>query len=128
MAAAVTVGLRSFLAAAAFPPLRSVLERRLPKPGEGPSEQQRKSGYFVLRLVAESAGAPPIRLFGRVADDRDPGYGSTAVMLAESAMCLALDDPDTAGGVLTPASAMGAPLIDRLRAAGMTWEVGDSLM
>lgn len=128
MAAAVTAGLYGFLAAAAFRPLRSVIERLLPQPGEGPSEHLWKSGYFVLRLVAESAGATPIRLFGRVADDRDPGYGSTAVMLAESAMCLALDNLDTAGGVLTPASAMGTPLIDRLRAAGMTWEVGDSVI
>jgi short subunit dehydrogenase-like uncharacterized protein len=128
MAAAVTAGLRGFLAAAAFRPLRYVLERRLPRPGEGPSEKQRKSGYFVLRLVAESAGASPIRLFGRVADNRDPGYESTAVMLAESALCLALDNLTTAGGVITPATAMGTPLIDRLRAAGMSWEVGESVV
>ena len=55
----------------------------------------------------------------------DPGYAATAVMLGESALCLALDEdrlPDMAG-VLTPATAMGDPLIARLRAAGHTYAV-----
>ena len=55
----------------------------------------------------------------------DPGYGATSVMLGESALCLALDGdrlPDRAG-VLTPATAMGSVLADRLRAAGQTFAV-----
>ncbi|MGR9106437.1 MAG: saccharopine dehydrogenase family protein [Gammaproteobacteria bacterium] len=128
MALLLTAGQISFVSAAGFAPLRRLLERWLPRPGEGPSEQQRESGYFVMRLVAESAGASPIRLFGRVADNRDPGYGSTSVMLAESAMCLARDDLNTLGGVLTPASAMGTTLIARLRAAGMAWEVAEAVI
>ena len=46
-------------------------------------------------------------------------------MLGESALCLALEGSglDSPGGVLTPASAMGRPLLDRLRQAGMVFEV-----
>jgi short subunit dehydrogenase-like uncharacterized protein len=52
----------------------------------------------------------------------DPGYQATAVMLGESGLALALDHdrlPRTAG-VLTPATAMGDALADRLRKAGLT--------
>jgi short subunit dehydrogenase-like uncharacterized protein len=54
---------------------------------------------------------------------KDPGYGATAVMFGESALCLALDGarlPQRAG-VLTPATAMGMSLVDQLRAHGMTF-------
>ena len=128
MAAAATAGHLGFVAVTAISPLRSVLLRWLPRPGEGPGEAYRKSGYFVLRLVAESNEESPVRLFGRIADNRDPGYDCTAIMLGESAMCLAQDNLETPGGVLTPASAMGMRLIDRLRTAGMDWRVGSSLM
>lgn len=125
-AAAVTAGLATFVMATQVRPLRKVIERRLPQPGSGPSPEARARGRFVVRYVAEadtSDGSPPLTLHGRCADARDPGYGSTAVMLAESSICLARDALDTKGGVLTPASAMGRALITRLRAAGMTWEV-----
>ena len=46
-----------------------------------------------------------------ITGDQDPGYGSTSKMLSESAVCLARDDIQTGGGVWTPASAMGAPLL-----------------
>jgi short subunit dehydrogenase-like uncharacterized protein len=55
----------------------------------------------------------------------DPGYAATAVMLGESALALALDGdrlPDRAGS-LTPATALGDVLVERLRAAGHTYEV-----
>ena len=125
-AAAVTGGIGGFMAATQVPPLRRLIERRLPKPGEGPTPELRAAGYFVLRLLADSGDeGPPVRLLGRVEDRRDPGYGSTAVMLSESALCLAKDDLHSEGGVLTPASAMGLPLLDRLREAGMTWNVSE---
>ena len=64
-------------------------------------------------------------LYGLVADEHaDPGYGSTAKMLAESALCLAFDDLHSPGGITTPAAAMGMTLVDRLRAAGLRFEVG----
>lgn len=64
-----------------------------------------------------------MRLKGKVAAQGDPGYAATSRMLAESALCLALDDTPTTGGVLTPASAMGMRLVERLRRAGMTFQV-----
>jgi short subunit dehydrogenase-like uncharacterized protein len=116
-----TAGMAAFLGALAFPLTRPLVEKRLPSPGEGPSEEARAKGYFKTRFVA--LGGDTLR--GLVADQRDPGYGSTAVMLSESALCLALQGSETRaeGGVLTPASAMGMPLIERLRQAGMTFEV-----
>ncbi|WNZ59135.1 hypothetical protein QEG98_23870 [Myxococcus sp. MxC21-1] len=64
-----------------------------------------------------------MRLKGKVAAQGDPGYAATSRMLAESALCLAFDDNPTTGGVLTPASAMGMRLVERLRRAGMTFQV-----
>jgi short subunit dehydrogenase-like uncharacterized protein len=62
---------------------------------------------------------------GVVSDQRDPGYGSTAVMLSEAALCLALQgqELEAEGGILTPAAAMGMRLVERLRAAGLKFEV-----
>jgi short subunit dehydrogenase-like uncharacterized protein len=59
----------------------------------------------------------------RVAQQGDPGYAATAVLLGQSALCLALDEQPPAAGVLTPATAMGDVLADRLRAAGVTIDV-----
>jgi short subunit dehydrogenase-like uncharacterized protein len=53
----------------------------------------------------------------------DPGYGETAKVCAESALCLALDDLPRTSGQVTTAQAMGDALIDRLRAAGLTFRV-----
>ena len=104
-------------------PTRAVLEKFfLPEPGEGPSRDQQRSGFFSLMQVGKLADGKVLRT--RIAGDRDPGYGSTSKMLAESAVCLARDELDAAGGVWTPASAMGAPLLDRLRSnAGLTFEM-----
>jgi short subunit dehydrogenase-like uncharacterized protein len=96
--------------------------KRLPAPGEGPSEEARTKGYFNTYHVAVGDGHV---VRGIVADKRDPGYGSTAVMLSESALCLAFEgaELDVPGGILTPASAMGERLIERLRKAGLTLEI-----
>lgn len=126
-AVAVTGGLGAFIAAMQVSPLRRLIERRLPQPGEGPSPEQRAAGYYVVRFLAEPGDdGPPLRLMGRVEDRRDPGYGSTSMMLSEAALCLAQDDLTSEGGVLTPASAMGLPLIERLRKSGMTWQVTEA--
>ena len=104
-------------------PTRALLHKFvLPKPGEGPSREQQKSGFFSLMQIGKLADGTVMRT--RIAGDRDPGYGSTSKMLAESAVCLAKDKLQTGGGVWTPASAMGAPLLKRLRQnAGLTFEV-----
>ena len=118
LATGMTAGLAAGLAGMSFGPTRAVLDRVLPKPGEGPGEKARANGHFRIEVVARtSTGA---RYTATVAAKGDPGYAATAVMQGESALCLALDRdrlPDRAG-VLTPATAMGAALADRLRARG----------
>lgn len=127
-AAALAAGTGAFVGLAAIGPTRALLRKMLPSPGEGPSKEARERGHFKVRIVGigeAKNGAPAPKLLGIVAGDTDPGYGGTAKMLAESALSLAKDRLDAEGGILTPASAMGTKLIDRLRAAGMTWEVGE---
>jgi short subunit dehydrogenase-like uncharacterized protein len=102
---------------------RPWFDRLAPKPGEGPSEAARAAGWFRMdtRTTTESGR----RYLAVVAAQGDPGYAATAVMLAESALCLALDGDrlPPAAGVLTPAVAMGGALVDRLRARGLTLTV-----
>jgi short subunit dehydrogenase-like uncharacterized protein len=110
------------MASLAIPLTRPFVEKRLPSPGEGPDPEARAKGRFKTVLLA-LGDARVVR--GTVAHNRDPGYGSTAVMLSESALCLALQGDELAseGGILTPATSMGMKLVERLRAAGMTFEV-----
>lgn len=104
--------------------LRRALAGRLPGPGEGPSRERQAQGYFDIRLHAAHPSEPAQGLYARVTGDRDPGYGSTAKMLGESAVCLALDPLAVGGGFWTPAAGLGDALLDRLRAhAGLTFEV-----
>ncbi|HZZ88825.1 MAG TPA: saccharopine dehydrogenase NADP-binding domain-containing protein [Caulobacteraceae bacterium] len=94
----------------------------LPKPGEGPSREERETGFYDVVFIAESGDGRTVR--AAVKGDMDPGYGSTAKMLGEAAVCLARDVSRTAtpGGCWTPASAMGPALIRRLTAkAGLTF-------
>lgn len=128
-AAAMTGGLGAFLAAVNVGPARRYLENnKLPKPGEGPSREQREAGFFVARFLGWGTDAQGVQvaLRGRVEGRKDPGYGETAKMLAESAMCLALDELSSEGGVLTPSTAMGTTLLERLRAAGMVFDVAQA--
>jgi short subunit dehydrogenase-like uncharacterized protein len=125
-AAGLSVGLAVGMGVMAVAPVRKVIAKRLPASGEGPSPEQRESGFFVSELVGtiDGGGAAGAKVRGTVRGHSDPGYGETAKMLGESALCLALDEavPET-GGVLTPAACMGMRLVERLRAAGMTFEV-----
>ena len=127
-ATAVSAGTAAFAIAAALPPTRALLARFvLPKAGEGPSKEVRDAGHFTFRLIAEGTGTDgaALRATATVKGTSDPGYGETAKMLGESALCLAEDDAklEPRYGVLTPASAMGMTLVERLRAAGMTFAV-----
>ncbi len=118
VAAGVAAGLGGLVAGLAFGPTRKLLDRLLPDPGEGPSEKTRNTGHFTTDVyTTTTTGA---RYASRMRAQGDPGYKATAVMLGESALALALDRdklPDAAG-VLTPASAIGDALVDRLRGAG----------
>ena len=93
-----------------------------PKPGEGPSRAEREAGFYDVLFIGTGKNGETLRV--GVQGDRDPGYGSTSKMIAESAMCLLQDATATPGGIWTPASAMGQRLIDRLQAhAGLTFAV-----
>ena len=122
-ATALVGGLGTFMGALSLPPTRAALNRFLPKPGEGPSAEARAKGFFKIDIHARTATGE--RYVCRVAAQGDPGYAATAVMLGESALCLALDGEQlpARAGVLTPATALDGALIDRLRAAGHTYEV-----
>ena len=122
-AAALAGGLGALAAGLAIPPTRKVLDKALPDPGEGPSEEARNTGFFTIDIhTRTSSGA---RYVAKVAAKGDPGYAATAMMMGECGLCLALDADrlPAAGGVLTPATAMGNVLTERLRAAGMTFSV-----
>ena len=121
-------GVGLFSAAMTVAPVRSGLQRFVfPDPGEGPSERQIENGHFTIRVLGRGTGTDgPFTVEAEFGVDRDPGYGGTARMLGESAMCLLRDETDTplSGGVLTPASGIGMPLVERLRAVGFTATVG----
>ncbi len=93
-----------------------------PKPGEGPSKEERENGLYDLLFVGLAPDGRQIRV--AVRGDRDPGYGSTSKMIAECAICLLRDTPQVPGGIWTPGAAMGNKLIKRLvDHAGLTFEV-----
>ena len=126
-AAAFSAAVAAFVTLGSTRPGRSMLKPLLPAPGQGPNKAQRDAGFFRIRIVGESDGngEGPLEAVARVEGKSDPGYGETAKMLGESALCLALDRDqlEPRHGVLTPASAMGNRLIERLRAAGMTFAI-----
>src|SRR5215210_896703 len=116
-------GMAALTAGLALPPSRFALDRVLPGPGAGPKDELVREGFFVIEIHARTPADE--RWVCRVEAQGDPGYGATRVMLGQSALCLALDGdrlPERAG-VLTPATAMGSVLADRLRAAGQTFDV-----
>ena len=120
LAATASTALKAAEAGLAFAPSRTLLSRLLPAPGQGPGEKTRRTGYFRIQVhTRTSSGA---RYLATIAAQGDPGYAATSVMLGETALCLALDRDQLPGhaGVLTPATAMGAALADRLRSAGQT--------
>ncbi len=122
-AVAMTAVVGGLAAGLTYGPSRALLARLLPAPGQGPSEQARQAGRF--RIDIRTRTSKGMRYVSRVAATGDPGYAATSVMLGEAALCLARDEqrlPDRAG-VLTPATAMGMTLVDRLRTAGMTMSV-----
>jgi short subunit dehydrogenase-like uncharacterized protein len=92
------------------------------QPGEGPSKEERETGFYEVLFAGSDDNGNSINV--SVSGDKDPGYGSTSKMIAESAVCLLLNPDDSINGMLTPASAMGSLLIDRLQAnAGLTFKV-----
>jgi short subunit dehydrogenase-like uncharacterized protein len=122
VAAAVTGGLGAFVAGMSFGPTRKALNVVLPDPGEGPSEKAREKGFFKIDVfTTTSTGA---KYVAHVKASGDPGYKATAMMMSEASLALAIDRDRLSDvtGIVTPASGIGSPLIDRLRAAGMKLE------
>ncbi len=102
---------------------RSLSSKDAPKPGEGPSKEEREAGFFDILYIGHVHGAEPIVV--NVKGDKDPGYGSTSKMISESALCLLEDAQDLKGGIWTTAPAMGDKLIARLEAnAGLSFTNG----
>ncbi len=116
-AAGGVLGLVVLGAAAQVPPLSKFLRSKI-SAGDGPDEAKRSTSWFTVDFVGEGGGKTvQTRVSGG-----DPGYGETAMMLAESALCLALDDNPTTAGQVTTAQAMGANLMARVRAGGLRFE------
>ena len=109
-------------------PLRPLLKAALPAPGAGPSEKTMNEGWFRCELLALTEDGRKVR--GVIKDQGDPGNRATVKFLCESALCLALQENELPGGkerggVLTPATALGEVLAERLRQAGMVIEMED---
>tara|TARA_B110000881_G_scaffold216386_1_gene231881 strand:+ start:117 stop:1334 length:1218 start_codon:yes stop_codon:yes gene_type:complete len=100
--------------------LKRIIDKILPKAGEGPNKKQRENGFYNLRFyITYEDGS---KALAKVIGDMDPGYGSTSKMLSEAAICLAKDELSYLGGVLTPSTAMGDKLLSRLeKNAGLTF-------
>ena len=106
-------------------PVRKLVRPLLPKPGEGPSEDTMENGFFDSFFAAELDSGEK-KLF-RVHGKGDPGYKVTSKFVCESALTLIkergeLPGGEEYGGVLTPASGLGQPLIDRLSSNGVNFE------
>ncbi|KAA1428472.1 saccharopine dehydrogenase family protein [Nocardioides antri] len=122
-AAGGAAGAGALAVAAQVPPVRNLLKKRVPQ-GTGPSEGRRDASWFTVEFVGEtnpSTGSGTVQVRTKVSGG-DPGYTETAKMLAESAMCLALDDNPSTAGQVTTAHAMGDALLARLQTAGIRFE------
>ncbi len=94
------------------------------QPGDGPDKESRENGMYDVLFVGEASDGQLVKV--SVQGDKDPGYGSTSKMIAESAVCLRKNPEAASGGIWTPAPAMGSLLIDRLQAnAGLTFTIED---
>jgi short subunit dehydrogenase-like uncharacterized protein len=123
-AGVIASGLGLFKTAMTVGSLRAVLsEYMFPDPGHGPDRADVEDGYFTIRLVGRgTAPDGPFTVEAEIAADNDPGYAATAQMLGETAVCLARNNVDSSldGGLLTPASGVGMPLVSQLRDIGFT--------
>jgi short subunit dehydrogenase-like uncharacterized protein len=118
-----TAGLGLAMKALADPRTRPAFDRLAPSPGDGPGEKARRTGWFSMKVRTTTETGR--RYLATVAAQGDPGYAATAVMIGEAALCLALDGDrlPPAAGVLTPATAMGDVLVERLRRRDFTLRV-----
>jgi short subunit dehydrogenase-like uncharacterized protein len=107
---------------------RQWLQKFLPKPGTGPSEETMNSGWFTTELLGTTVDGRKVS--GMLRFQGDPSNRATVCFLCESALSLALDKESLPGGhqrggILTPATGLGDVLVERLRKAGLSIEIGD---
>ncbi|MEM6435264.1 MAG: saccharopine dehydrogenase NADP-binding domain-containing protein [Cyanobacteria bacterium P01_D01_bin.115] len=124
LAQALKLGLDSLVLAAALPPTRWLLETLvLPASGTGPTAAEQAQGFYQLQFAGTTAKGEKMRV--QVTGDRDPGYGSTAKILGQAALCLAQDiPPSERGGFWTPATLLSEALVKRLEgSSGLTFKV-----
>lgn len=110
----------------AIAPLREIALKFLPRPGEGPSPQEQREGFFDFRFIGETVSGKTIS--AKVVGDRDPGYGSTSKMLAQAgiSLCKDVSHAQKGGGFWTPATVFDQRLFDRLsQHAGLSFEILD---
>eukprot|EP01061_Rhynchopus_euleeides_P000378 TRINITY_DN1024_c0_g1_i1.p1 TRINITY_DN1024_c0_g1~~TRINITY_DN1024_c0_g1_i1.p1 ORF type:complete len:506 (+),score=190.34 TRINITY_DN1024_c0_g1_i1:36-1520(+) len=123
-----TLELITFAAVVAFPPaLWAARKYVLPKPGQGPSEKFMNTGFLHITSTAEFEEGSKVKTARSTFFFKtDPGYRDTARMLVEAGLTMALTPkgnlPDTAG-VLTSATALGNPYLERLCDTGSTYYV-----
>ncbi|KAF8808044.1 saccharopine dehydrogenase [Phlegmacium glaucopus] len=118
--------------------IRYLVKKILPQSGEGPSEERMQNGFFKVTNITTSTSSPPVQVKTVIKGKGDPGYRSTSVMIAESALCFLLplvsessnairDKKDNLhalpplarkGGILTPMTAFGDVLLQRLEETG----------
>lgn len=114
------VALAGVVALAQLPPTRRLL-LRVAQPGDGPDAATRARSHFRVTFVGQSGAR---RVITEVRGG-DPGYDETAKMVAEAALALARDGAALTPvyGVLTTAEVMAEPLLARLQAAGISFNV-----
>jgi short subunit dehydrogenase-like uncharacterized protein len=88
-----------------------------PKPGAGPSKEERDAGSSNLLFMARTDNGELIKV--GVRGDKDPGYGSTSMMISEAAIALLTQKTPCPGGIWTPGAALGDELKERLIEAGI---------
>ena len=127
MGAVIAAGMGMFMVLGSRPWGRSLVRSVVPAPGEGPSEATMDNGHFDVSFIGVSDTGR--KAVVRITSQGDPGNRSTVRMLCEAALCFVVD-PDTipasahGGGILTPTTAFGSTLVDRLKATGeMTFTV-----
>jgi len=124
----VGLGLLIFVLLALFAPTRNIVKKVVTQPGSGPSRKAIDNGHFTVEILAQTDEAEPHYVKAVVKGVKDPGYGETSKMIAETAITLALHRSELrskfSGGILTTAC-IGSPLVERLRSAGMTFSVSD---
>jgi len=118
-AVGLAVGVGGAIGLAQLGPARTLMSR-LKRAGDGPSADARTRGFFRVTILAKSEAE---KVIARVSGG--DAYEETAKMASEAALLLATqrDALPARAGFLTPASAFGNHLVERLDRAGVRFEI-----